>query len=102
MKNTLDPKFKLWLTLSIVAAILFSFSGLKLAFETTYTVQDDARQHVFWLQRLCARNFRNSRHWLFLYFTLILSLQLLLRIGIISVARLLNPASSDSENLITS
>ena len=52
MKNTLDPKFKLWLTLSIVAAILFSFSGLKLAFETTYTVQDDARQHVFWLQRL--------------------------------------------------
>ena len=52
MKNSLDPKFKLWLTISIVAAILFGFSGLKLAFETTYTVQDDARQHVFWLQRL--------------------------------------------------
>ena len=52
MKNTLDPKFKLWLTVSIIVAILFSFSGLKLAFETPYTVQDDARQHVFWLQRL--------------------------------------------------
>lgn len=52
MKNSLDPKFKLWLSVSIVVAILFSFSGLKLALETAYTVQDDARQHVFWLQRL--------------------------------------------------
>ena len=52
MKNSLDPKFRLWLTISIVVAVLFSLSGLKLAFETTYTVQDDARQHVFWLQRL--------------------------------------------------
>ena len=52
MKNSFDPKFKFWLTISIVVAILFSLSGLKLAFQTTYTVQDDARQHVFWLQRL--------------------------------------------------
>ena len=52
MKNSLDPKFKFWLSVSIVIAILFSFSGLKLAFQTPYTVQDDARQHVFWLQRL--------------------------------------------------
>ena len=52
MKNSLDPKFKFWLSVSIVVAILFSFSGLKLAFESAYTVQDDARQHVFWLQRL--------------------------------------------------
>ena len=52
MKNSLDPKFKFWLTISIVVAVLFSLSGLKLAFKTTYTVQDDARQHVFWLQRL--------------------------------------------------
>ena len=52
MKNSLDPKFKFWLTISIVVAVLFSFSGLKLAFESTYTVQDDARQHVFWLQIL--------------------------------------------------
>jgi hypothetical protein len=52
MKNSLDPKFKFWLTISIIVAVLFSLSGLKLAFETPYTVQDDARQHVFWLQRL--------------------------------------------------
>lgn len=33
-------------------AILFSLSGLALAFDSPYTVQDDARQHVFWLQKL--------------------------------------------------
>ena len=32
--------------------MLFSLSGLGLAFDSAYTVQDDARQHVFWLQRL--------------------------------------------------
>ena len=35
-----------------MAAILFSLSGFGVAFDTAYTVQDDARQHVFWLQRL--------------------------------------------------
>lgn len=35
-----------------MAAILFSFSGFGVAFDSAYTVQDDARQHVFWLQRL--------------------------------------------------
>ena len=37
---------------SILAAILFSLSGFGVAFDTAYTIQDDARQHVFWLQRL--------------------------------------------------
>ena len=32
--------------------MLFSLSGLGLSFQSSYTVQDDARQHVFWLQRL--------------------------------------------------
>lgn len=41
-----------WLAASIVAAILFSLSSFGLAFDSPYTVQDDARQHVFWLQRL--------------------------------------------------
>lgn len=31
---------------------MFSLSGFGLAFDSVYTVQDDARQHVFWLQRL--------------------------------------------------
>lgn len=41
-----------WLLVSIFTAILYSFSGLRLAFASAYTVQDDARQHVFWLLRL--------------------------------------------------
>ena len=41
----------IWLSLSITASILFSFGGLKLAFQNPYIVQDDARQHVFWMQR---------------------------------------------------
>lgn len=31
---------------------MFSLSGLMLAFDSPHTVQDDARQHVFWLQSL--------------------------------------------------
>ncbi len=33
-------------------AVLFSLSGFGLSLKSAYTVQDDARQHVFWLQRL--------------------------------------------------
>jgi hypothetical protein len=44
-------KYKFWFLLSIFIAILFSCSGLKLAFESPYTIQDDARQHIFWMQQ---------------------------------------------------
>ena len=44
--------YKFWLTASIIGAILFSLSGSGLAFQSDYTIQDDARQHVFWLQKL--------------------------------------------------
>ncbi len=49
MKN---KEYCFWFAASVLAAILFSLSGLTLAFDSPYTVQDDARQHVFWLQRL--------------------------------------------------
>ena len=45
-----------WLAASIFVAIAFSFLGLKLAFQSSYTIQDDARQHVFWLQQLSDRH----------------------------------------------
>ncbi|MGL4882758.1 MAG: hypothetical protein ACRC8K_17125, partial [Waterburya sp.] len=45
-------KLQFWLAASIFVAILYSFSGLSLAFQSDYTIQDDARQHVFWLQKL--------------------------------------------------
>lgn len=47
-------KSQFWLAASIFVAILYSFSGLSLAFQSDYTIQDDARQHVFWLQKLNA------------------------------------------------
>ncbi len=36
---------------SITTSILFSIAGLKLAFQDLYTIQDDARQHIFWMQQ---------------------------------------------------
>lgn len=32
-------------------AILFGASGLKLAFQSSYTIQDDSRQYLFWMQQ---------------------------------------------------
>ena len=46
-----SKQFKFWFAASILLAILFSLSGFGLSLGE-YTVQDDARQHVFWLQRL--------------------------------------------------
>jgi hypothetical protein len=46
-----QSKYKFWLAASIIVAVLFSFSGFGLSLPD-YTIQDDARQHVFWLQRL--------------------------------------------------
>ena len=42
---------RFWLAATVVTAILFSCAGFSLA-QGQYTIQDDARQHVFWLQRL--------------------------------------------------
>ena len=53
-------QYYLWLLASVLVAILFSLSGLELAFDSPYTVQDDARQHVFWLQRFSDRNLFNN------------------------------------------
>ena len=40
-----------WLVLSLAFAVLFGSLGLQQAFRAEYVVQDDARQHVFWMQR---------------------------------------------------
>ena len=40
-----------WLTLSLSFAIICALMGLQKAFSAEYVVQDDARQHVFWMQR---------------------------------------------------
>lgn len=40
-----------WLGLSIAVAVVYGILGYSEAFQDTYVVQDDARQHVFWMQR---------------------------------------------------
>lgn len=40
-----------WLILSLAFAAIYSFLGWREAFSSEYVVQDDARQHVFWMLR---------------------------------------------------
>ncbi|ACK71944.1 conserved hypothetical protein [Gloeothece citriformis PCC 7424] len=40
-----------WLSLSLTFAASYAFLALQQAFSTDYVVQDDARQHVFWMRR---------------------------------------------------
>lgn len=46
-----DPRTLFWLTLSLAIALAYSLLALRDAFRATYVIQDDARQHVFWMQR---------------------------------------------------
>ncbi|WP_333026547.1 MULTISPECIES: hypothetical protein [unclassified Microcoleus] len=52
---TVDEKSRshtiFWLTLSLTFAAVYAILGLKQAFSAEYMVQDDARQHVFWMMR---------------------------------------------------
>ncbi|MGJ3254530.1 MAG: hypothetical protein ACFE0J_25860, partial [Elainellaceae cyanobacterium] len=40
-----------WFCLSLTFAAIYSLLALQQAFSADYVVQDDARQHVFWMQR---------------------------------------------------
>ncbi len=40
-----------WFTLSLIFTLLYGYLGYREAFSNPYVVQDDARQHVFWMQR---------------------------------------------------
>ncbi len=58
MELFFKDKYQFWLLLSIFVAILFSLSGLKIALQSSYTIQDDARQYIFWMQQ-----FNNNGVW---------------------------------------
>jgi hypothetical protein len=45
-----------WLMLSLTFAAIYGFLGLRQAFGGEYVVQDDARQHVFWMMRFVDRD----------------------------------------------
>ncbi|MBO0350932.1 hypothetical protein J0895_18040 [Phormidium pseudopriestleyi FRX01] len=40
-----------WFSLSLTVAAVYGIGGLQQAFSGNWVVQDDARQHVFWMQR---------------------------------------------------
>ncbi len=44
-------QFKFWFSLSLALGATFSIYGLWIALSSEYVVQDDARQHIFWMQR---------------------------------------------------
>ena len=77
MNSFWRSRYHLWFTLSVIAAIIFSLSGLKLAFQSPYIIQDDARQHIFWMQQfndsdlfsgdLIANYFKSVSPWGFTY-----------------------------------
>lgn len=45
------PSSKLWLASSVVLALVYSLPGMIEVFSSEYVVQDDARLHIFWMQR---------------------------------------------------
>lgn len=45
-----------WLSLSFTISILYSITPLTQAFSHEYVVQDDARQHIFWMARFIDPN----------------------------------------------
>lgn len=44
-----------WFSLSLTFSIIYGILALQQAFSSEYVVQDDARQHVFWMQRFIDR-----------------------------------------------
>lgn len=46
-----SSQVRFWFSLSLTFAVIYGLLGLRPAFSGEYVVQDDARQHVFWMQR---------------------------------------------------
>lgn len=49
--KTFDSRMIFWFSLSLTFAAVYGLLGLQIAFSSEYVVQDDARQHVFWMRR---------------------------------------------------
>ena len=46
-----DRSWRLWLIITLVVSLIYSLLDLQTAFSGDWIVQDDARQHVFWMAR---------------------------------------------------
>ena len=49
--RTSSSHVRFWFSLSLAFSAIYSILGLREAFSSEYVVQDDARQHVFWMLR---------------------------------------------------
>jgi hypothetical protein len=49
--KTFNSRMMFWFSLSLTFATIYSLLGLQIAFSSEYVVQDDARQHLFWMRR---------------------------------------------------
>lgn len=49
-QNT-DRHWRLWLIITLTVSLIYSLLDLQTAFSSDWVVQDDARQHVFWMAR---------------------------------------------------
>ncbi len=49
--SAFPPKTKFWFLCSLAIAVAMALSSIVHSFSHEYIVQDDARQHVFWMQR---------------------------------------------------
>lgn len=49
--SSYSPQLKFWFCLSLAFAGIYGIQGLQEAFSSEYVIQDDARQHLFWMQR---------------------------------------------------
>ncbi|WP_413163061.1 hypothetical protein ACL6C3_27915 [Capilliphycus salinus ALCB114379] len=49
--KTQGQSTKFWLSLSLTFATIYSLLAIQEAFSHPYVIQDDARQHIFWMQR---------------------------------------------------
>lgn len=52
ISRSFDPRNLFWLGVSLVFSIAFGARALEQAFSSNYVLQDDWRQHLFWMARL--------------------------------------------------
>lgn len=50
-KNLINRSGIFWFGLSLAIVLIYGFESLKVSFQSEYFIQDDARQHIFWMRR---------------------------------------------------
>lgn len=50
-KNLINRSWIFWFGLSLAIVLIYSFESLKTSLQSEYFIQDDARQHIFWMRR---------------------------------------------------